>query len=239
MTNMKITLLTGKTFDIAREAGIELKVVVSERARRLGLRIDAKNRIPVLTVPRKCGRRQALEFVRAQKLWIDEHLRKLPEQKQFADGDKISLNGAELVIRHCPGMRGGVRIENQELRVSGKPEFLARRVRDFIKEQAYNLLSELSAQKAAQIGCRVNRVVIKDTKSRWGSCSSLNNINYSWRIMLAPPKVIDYLTAHEVSHLKYHDHSESFWRCVDALAEDMAFGRSWLKKNGAELNRYA
>lgn len=236
--SMKITLLTGKTFDIAREAGMELKVVCSERAKRLGLRIDAKNRVPVLTVPRFCSRKQALDFVNSQKTWIEEHLRKLPEQKRFADGDEICLAGRKLTIRHCPELREGVSIEDGVLKVCGGRDFLPRRVRDFIKEQAYNLLSGLSAQKAAQIGCRINRIVIKDTKSRWGSCSSLNNINYSWRIMLAPPVVIDYLTAHEVSHLKHHDHSESFWRCVDALAEDAAFGRSWLKKNGAELNRY-
>lgn len=236
--NMKITLLTGKTFDIAREAGIELKVVCSGRAKRLGLRIDSKKRIPVLTVPRFCSRRQALDFINSQKPWIEEHLQKLPEQKQFADGDEIVLYGQKLVIRHCPEMRAGAAVEEGFLKVSGDISFLPRRVRDYIKKQAYDRLSELSAQKALQIECKINRIVIKDTKSRWGSCSSLNNINYSWRIMLAPLKVIDYLAAHEVAHLKHHDHSENFWRCVEFLAEDAAFGRSWLKKNGAELNRY-
>lgn len=237
--SMKITLLTGKTFDIAREAGIELKVINSIRAKRLGLRIDSKNRIPVLTIPRFCSRRQALAFVNSQKPWIEEHLQKLPEQKQFADGDIITLAGQELLIKHCPDLRCGVAAEDGILKVSGNKSFLSRRVRDFIKEQAYDYLSELSVQKARKIGCKVNRIVIKDTKSRWGSCSSLNNINYSWRIMLAPSTVIDYLAAHEVSHLKHRDHSDNFWRCVDELAEDAAFGRSWLKKNGSELNRYA
>ena len=236
--NMKITLLTGKTFDIAREAGIELEVVCSARAKRLGLRIDAKKRIPVLTVPRFCSRRQALDFVNAQKTWIENHLQQLPEQKLFADGDVIVLAGQELVIRHCPDMRSGTVAENGVLKVSGGKNFLSRRVRDFIKVQAYDCLSELSYQKAQKINCKVNRIVIKDTKSRWGSCSSLNNINYNWRIMLAPVKVIDYLVAHEVAHLKYHDHSDNFWRCVAELAEDAVYGRGWLKKNGAELNRY-
>lgn len=236
--NMKITLLTGKTFDIAREAGIELKVVNSTRAKRLGLRIDAKKRIPVLTVPRFCSRRQALDFVKSQKNWIEEHLKKLPEQKWFEDGEVITLAGEPLVIRHCSDMRSGVVIEDGWLKVSGDKAFLSRRVRDFIKEQAYCFLSELSVRKAKKISCKVNRIVIKDAKSRWGSCSSLNNINYSWRIMLAPVKVIDYLVAHEVAHLRHHNHSDEFWCCVENLADDADFGRQWLKKNGAELNRY-
>jgi len=238
MTNMKITLLTGRTFDIVREAGFELKVVESARARRLSLRIDSQKRIPVLTVPRFCSARRALAFVQRQKAWIETRLQKIPERRYFADSDKISLNGIELEIRHCPELRGGVIIEDGFLKVCGEKTFLARRVRDFIKNQAQKVLYELSVQKAAQIDCKVNRVVIKDTKSRWGSCSTLHNINYSWRIMLAPLIVIDYLVAHEVAHLLHPDHSPAFWQCVADLAQDAEQGRIWLKKNAAKLNEY-
>ena len=227
MMNMKITLLTGKTFDIAKQAGFDLKVVVSKQARKLSLRIDAKKRIPVLTVPKYCDKRQ-----------IDFQLSKLSYQKKFADGDKISFNGVEVEISHNAKLRGGVQLKDNKILVSGDVEFLSRRVRDFIKEQAQKILYERSIEKAARIGKKVNRVVIKDTRSRWGSCSSLQNINYNWRIMLAPDKVIDYLVAHEVSHLAHQDHSDAFWECVNTLAEDMVFGRNWLKKHGSELNEY-
>lgn len=238
MTNMKITLLTGKTFDIAKQVGFDLKVVVSKQARRLSLRIDAKKRIPVLTVPKYCNKKQAVEFVQGQKPWIDFQLNKLPYQRQFADGDKISFNGTEVEISHDAKLRGGVQLKDNKILVSGDVEFLSRRVKDFIKEQAQKILYERSIEKAARIGKRVNRVVIKDTRSRWGSCSSLQNINYNWRIMLAPDEVIDYLVAHEVSHLAHQDHSDEFWNCVDTLADDMTFGRNWLKKHGSELNEY-
>lgn len=238
MTNMKITLLTGKTFDIAKQVGFDLKVVVSKQARRLSLRIDAKKRIPVLTVPKYCNKKQAVEFVQEQKPWIDFQLSKLPYQRQFADGDKISFNGTEVEISHDAKLRGGVQLKDNKILVSGDVEFLSRRVKDFIKEQAQKILYERSIEKAARIGKRVNRVVIKDTRSRWGSCSSLQNINYNWRIMLAPDEVIDYLVAHEVSHLAHQDHSDEFWNCVDTLADDMTFGRNWLKKHGSELNEY-
>ena len=238
MTNMKITLLTGKTFDIAEKAGFDLNVIVSKQARKMCLRIDPKKRIPVLTIPRFCSKKQALAFVQGQKPWIDFQLSQLPYKKQFVDGDKISFNGAEYEIKHCSDMRAGVQIKDNKIIVSGDKAFLSRRVRDFIKEQAQKILYEQSIQKATKIGKKVNRVVIKDTKSRWGSCSNLHNINYNWRIMLAPSMVIDYLVAHEVAHLVHQNHSEEFWNCVAELAEDMAFGRDWLKKHGSELNEY-
>ena len=238
MMNMKITLLTGKTFDIAKEAGFPIEVVVSNRARMLGLRIDAKKRVPVLTMPKYCSKKQALNFVIKQKQWIDEHLQKLPMRKPFEEGEKICFNGQELVLKHCENLRAGVQIENGYLLVSGEKAFFARRVRDFIKQQAQKILYQMSIEKAAKLQCKINRVIIKDTKSRWGSCSSLNNINYNWRIMMAPPQVIDYLTAHEVAHLRHQNHSEEFWKCVDFLAEDVAYGRRWLKKNAETLNRY-
>lgn len=238
MMNMKITLLTGKIFDIEKEVDFPLKVVASKQARRLSLRIDVKNRIPVLTVPKLCSKRQALDFVKSQKQWIETHLQKIPEQKMFEENEKISVAGQELIIKHCDKVCGGAMVEDNILWVSGNKEFLSRRVRDFIKEQAQKYLYDLSLQKAKKIGCKVNRVVIKDTKSRWGSCSSLNNINYNWRIMLAPLKVIDYLVAHEVSHLEHQDHSTQFWNCVDDLAEDLEYGKNWLKKNGRYLNQY-
>ena len=122
--------------------------------------------------------------------------------------------------------------------MSGEAAFLPRRVRDFIRREAAGRLLELSRQKAALIGCRVNRVTIKDTKSRWGSCSSLNNINYNWRIALAPMNAIDYLIAHETAHLRHRDHSKAFWNCVKTLCPFAESGRRWLKQNGGLLYAY-
>ena len=238
MMNMKITLLTGKTFDIAKEVGFAIEVVVSNRAKLLGLRIDAKKRLPVLTVPKYCSKKQAVKFVKEQQNWIEEHLAKLPVRKPFEEGEKICFCGQELELKHCENLRAGVQIESGCLLVSGEKAFFSRRVRDFIKEQAQKILYQMSIEKAAKLQCKVNRVIIKDTKSRWGSCSSLNNINYNWRIMLAPKQVIDYLTAHEVAHLKHQNHSAEFWKCVDFLADDAKYGRDWLKKNADSLNRY-
>jgi predicted metal-dependent hydrolase len=122
--------------------------------------------------------------------------------------------------------------------VSGGAEFLHRRIKDYIKFEAAKVFYEKSRILAQKIGCQLKGVSIKDTKSRWGSCSTLSHINYSWRIALAPLATIDYLMAHEVSHLKHPDHSEAFWQCVAELEPDWQEGHDWLKKHGKQLYAY-
>lgn len=234
---MKITLLTGRTFDLAAELGMEIKVLKSPLAKRLTLRIDDKNRIPVLTIPRYCSARKAVEFVDSHRDWIQNMLARLPAAACFENGECITLMGQKVIIMHRPGQRGAV-IKDGFLIVGGEPEFLHRRVCDFIKKYAAKELYKRSCTKAKQIGCSVRRVTLKDTKSRWGSCSSRQNINYNWRIVLAPAHVIDYLVCHEVAHLAHQDHSPAFWECVASLCPDYEDGRRWLKIRGKELYRY-
>lgn len=238
LKTMKITLLTGKTFDISAEVGMDIKVIRSDKSGKLILRIDSKERIPVLSIPRFCSQRRAVKFVNENMDWILKSLAKLPEIKRFSDGDTISLFGQNIIISHRPEEKGGVWLENNLLCVSGDAEFLHRRVRDYIRRRAEEEFYIRSKELAEKIGCKLNGVVIKDTKSRWGSCSSLNNINYSWRIAMAPDFVIDYLIAHEVSHLKHHDHSDAFWECVATLCPEWARGNSWLRRNGKSLYAY-
>lgn len=235
---MKITLLTGQTFDIQQALGINIKIIKSPRAKKLTLRIDTQERLPVLTVPKRCSVKRASEFVRQNMGWIEENLDKIPESRRFENGETISLFGKKYTICHIPKLRKGVFIEGETLYVSGAKEFMHRRICDFIKKMAQQELYELSRQKAEEIGCRVKRVLIKDTKSRWGSCSSISNINYNWRIALAPTFVIKYLVAHEVSHLRHQDHSRDFWNCVCSLYTRSAEGRRWLKNHGRELYLY-
>ena len=235
---MKITLLTGKTFDIQAALNMDIKIIKSPKAKRLTLRIDAKERLPILTIPSRCSAKRAVEFVEMHRAWLEENLQKIPAVKHFENGEKISLMGKEYTINHCPQKRCGVMIEEDNIVVSGSKEFLHRRICDFIKKKAQEQLLKKSQTLANKIGCHVNHVSIKDTKSRWGSCSSLENINYNWRICLAPKYVINYLVAHEVSHLLHQDHSREFWQCVKKLCPDAAKGRLWLKNYGKELYRY-
>lgn len=239
---MRITLLTGKTSDIpqhiAEELGFPIKVQQSSRAKRLTLRIDSKEHLPVLTIPKRCSVKKAVEFVETHHNWINKSLESLPSVKHFEDGEKISLFGSEVTICHNPELKRGTFIKEDILYVSGEKEFLHRRIKDFIKKEAKQRFYLQSRQLAERLGCTLNDVTIKDTKSRWGSCSSIRNINYSWRIALAPLAVINYLIAHEVSHLKHQDHSRNFWNCVRTLEPESSRGKLWLKLHGKELYLY-
>ena len=235
---MKITLLTGKTFDLSKHLDFKIKVVHSKRAKRLTLRIDEMERLPILTVPQRCSEKKALAFVEEHQDWITNMLAKLPKSKKIKDGSQISFFGQILTINHHPELRAGTYIEGTKIIVCGNKEFIHRRVIDFLKKQAHERLLELSKAKARLINCEINSVCIKETKSRWGSCSSKNNINYNWRITLAPAYVINYLISHEVSHLAHQDHSKEFWACVERLCPDYKDGRKWLKIKGKELYLY-
>lgn len=235
---MKITLLTGRTFDYAAELGFDIRVIKSPRARKLILRVDNKDRIPVLTVPRYCSSKKAIEFVRRNQEWLDKCLEKLPKARRFAHGDQISFFGKTLTVIHTPEARSGVVAICDEIHISGQPEFLHRRLIDFIKQKAKDKFFTLSQKKAEKIGCKINSISIKDTKSRWGSCSNRGNINYNWRIALAPDFVIAYLVAHEVAHLRHPDHSDAFWTCVRQLCPQYVKGRNWLKEHGKDLYLY-
>lgn len=236
---MKITLLTGKIFDLETAFDFNIKINVSRQAKRLTLRVDAKERIPVLTLPPRCSRKKAYEFVMQHKSWIENSLAKLPSASFFKDGDEVLIMGSSYVITHKPDRRGGAFIENKKLIVCGGKEFLHRRVVDLLKKIAKEELYKMSINMAKKIGKDVKNVTIKDTKSRWGSCSNRGNINYSWRIILAPMNVIKYLVAHEVSHLLYQDHSDNFWNCVKSLHKGYEESRSWLKMKGKNLYLYA
>ena len=235
---MKITLLTGKIFKIENSTDLPLKAISSSRYRRLSLRIDQKEHKAIVNIPPNCSINRVLDFIEKNRCWIETHLLLLPEIRNFAEGDKISFFGEPLIIRHYPYLKSGVICENGELKVSGDKTFLSRRVRDFIYRQTQKKMTLISQQKAQKIDCKINKVTIKDTKSRWGSCSTLNNINYNWRIALAPVEVIDYLAAHEVAHLKHLDHSHEFWNCLNNLTPFAHTGRRWLQKNGRLLYAY-
>jgi len=234
---MKITLLTGKTFDLEHSFDFPLKVKTALRCRRLNLRIDHKKREVVLSMPKLCSKKKAFDFIQSHIDWVEEKLAALPKIKDFEDGEQISLLGQNITICHDATF-GAPKIIGDKLFVGGDKLFLHRRVKDFIKRQAKKELFKRSKALADRLGCALNGVTIKDTKSRWGSCSSLKHINYSWRIALAPIEAIDYLTAHEVAHLKHQDHSESFWKTVQTLAPDAQNGKTWLQKNGNTLYLY-
>lgn len=219
---------------------VALSVRRSRRARRLYLRVDpaAPADFPVeLVLPRGVALAEGLRFARDMAGWVARRLKALPATVPFADGTPLEVGGETLVIRHVGG-RGPTRREGGLLLVAGESEHVARRVRDWLKAHARAILAERSRALAARIGKSVTSVRLGDPRSRWGSCSSDGGLAYSWRLILAPPFVLDYVVAHEVAHLAHPNHGPRFWRQAAELCGDTDTPRAWLNRHGPRLLRF-
>jgi predicted metal-dependent hydrolase len=213
------------------------------QARRYTLRIHAATREVVLTMPPRGSLREAREFAQKHGGWIAARLHRLPIAAPFADGAMVPLRGIEHRITHRPGMRGTVWIENGAggaalICVAGESPHVDRRIGDFLRREALRDLQTASRAAAERLGVSVKRVSVRDQSSRWGSCSTTGVLSYSWRLVLAPPFVLQYLAVHEVAHLVEMNHSARFWDLVHGLCPDAQRAKVWLDAHGADLHRY-
>jgi predicted metal-dependent hydrolase len=213
------------------------------RARRYTLRIHPTDREAILTMPPRGTLVEAKDFARLHGGWIAARLGRLPKAAPFQAGTVIPLRGVPHRIVHRAGERGTVWTETRDsgekiLCVAGGVEHMDRRVHDFLKREARKDLHKASLAHAAELGVRVRRVSIRDQSSRWGSCTSAGSLSYSWRLILAPPFVLDYLAAHEVAHLVEMNHSPRFWRVVARICSQVERAKRWLDTYGNDLHRY-
>ena len=209
------------------------------QARRLVLRLNATGTAVLVTVPRGVSRARALEFTERSRSWIEDRVRARGGLIHLADGSTLPLRGIEHDIRHVGGRRGVVTADRDRLyiNVPGEPAHLPRRVLDFLKAEARADLATATAKYAGLMGVKFRRITIRDQRSRWGSCSASGDLSYSWRLILAPDYVLDYVAAHEVAHLRHLDHSPRFWRLVLTHCPNAARARNWLRLHGQEVHR--
>lgn len=215
---------------------IEIHVRHSVRARRYGLRISRTNGTVILTVP-ACGTlAKATSFAGEHEAWLRRNLEKhsVPVTPNF--GDRVPVDGKMLLIAPGAG-RHAVKAEDALL-VPAREHQLAGKLRAFYKLRARDALVPASERYAGLLGRQIGRVTLRDTRSRWGSCTSQGNLMYSWRLAMAPVAVLDYVAAHEVCHLVEMNHSPSFWRLVRQVCPDFDRHRLWLRQHGAGLHRY-
>jgi hypothetical protein len=211
------------------------------RARRIVMRLDRAGTGIVLTLPKRVSRNEAIEFARQSARWITEKLRNGQDSIIFAPGASFSLRGAMVTVCHDPALRGGVRLDQSAglLRVGGRSEHLPRRILDWLKAEARRDLVEASWRHARAMDTCFSKVSVRDQKSRWGSCAASGALSYSWRLVMAPSYVLDYVAAHEVAHLRHMNHGPAFWRLVFSHCPHTRLARDWLKANGAGLHRYS
>lgn len=145
--------------------------------------------------------------------------------------------GQDYVLKHVGG-RGTITREGNVIQVPGDEAFMARRVRDWLKAQARERIAQEARQKAQALGKTVRQVTVRDTVSRWGSCSHDGNLSFSWRLILAPAEVCDYVISHEVAHLQEFNHSAAFWALVEQLSPGYRQWRNWLSVHGHGLYAY-
>jgi predicted metal-dependent hydrolase len=213
------------------------------QARRYTLRIDTAARDVVLTMPPRGSLKEARDFAQKHGGWIAARLERLPKATPFAPGVEFPLRGTPHRIVHRPGERGTVWIETTEdgdacLCVAGDAPHVDRRVGDYLRREARRDLDVAVRRYATALGVRVKRLAVRDQSSRWGSCSNSAVLSFSWRLILAPPFVLDYLAAHEVAHLVELNHSPRFWRLVARIAPDYVRAKTWLDVHGTDLHRY-
>ena len=233
-----------KSIEIAFDQAVySVRLRRHPRARRYTLRVQAATREVVLTMPPRGSLREARAFAQKHGGWIAARLRRLPAALPFAHGAIVPLRGTDTRIEHRRGARGTVWRElgpdgTPLLCVAGDVPHVGRRVADYLKREAKRDLEAATRSYAQKLGVALRRVSIRDQSSRWGSCSTTGVLSYSWRLILAPPFVLDYLAAHEVAHLVEMNHSPRFWRTVLRLCPDTRRAKVWLDTHGAGLHRY-
>lgn len=219
---------------------VTLSVKKSARARRISLRVSRLDGRVTLTLPRGVPEREALDFAQEKADWLRAQLVQRPEDVWVGYGSVIPLRGE--MVRILPesgaGSGRGVRREGDALLVSGSEAQCAARLAGYLKTAARDALSEASDRYAALLGKGYNRITLRDTRSRWGSCSSSGGLMYSWRLIMAPAPVLDYVAAHEVAHLAQMNHSDRFWAEVTRIHGPYAAPRRWLRDQGGALHRY-
>ncbi len=222
---------------------VTVRLRFDTRARRYLLRVPADMGTPVLTVPRSGSLASARTFAERNSGWLRVKLKERPAVVGFAAGAIIPVRGRNHLLASTGKLRGLVEVDEAEesmpvLHVPGEEAHLNRRVTDWLRQQARGDLSEAVARHTRTLGVSAARITIRDTSSRWGSCTSDGRLSFCWRLILAPSSVLDYVAAHEVSHLREMNHSVRFWRLCEGLAPQTNEARQWLRDNGLRLHSY-
>jgi predicted metal-dependent hydrolase len=218
---------------------LEVRVRLNPRARRMIVKVNPATGEVSVTAPSRRGLAHALDFARGEKAWIAGQLAKVPGPVALTTGAVVPFKGQSHEIRAADRGPAPVWRGDNVIWVRGRAAHAPRRVLDFLKSEARKALEARVLDHASRLGVKPSRITVRDTASRWGSCSSGRSLSFSWRLILAPDFVLDYVVAHEVAHLCEMNHSPRFWAHVRSLVPDMDAPRRWLKINGRELQRYA
>jgi predicted metal-dependent hydrolase len=208
----------------------------SALAKRISLKADPIRGFQVV-LPLRGSLDRARRFVAEQRHWLSQRAETLPKPVEVEAGAEIPVLGRPHAVIHRPEARRGVWIEDGRLCVSGQAEHVKRRALAFLRTLARHEITARVQAFATSHGLRPGRVTLRDTTSRWGSCSAKGDLSFCWRLVMAPDWVLTYVVAHEMAHLAEMNHSPAFWRQVARLCPDHARAKAWLKQHGGGLHQ--
>lgn len=227
------------------DLGAPIQLRRHARARRMTLRVSRTRRTIIVTLPLQCDLGEASSFIHRHQDWVRERLGSLPDRVPFRDGSYLPLRGEmhrlAATAPSAPGSIVSAHVGDDdipELRVRGHADHFARRLTDWLVEEARRDLDARVGVHCSSLGLRAHRIAVRDQASRWGSCSTTGVLSFSWRLVMAPPMVLDYVAAHEVAHLAEMNHGPRFWALVRKAMPAMDDARSWLTRHGTELHGY-
>jgi predicted metal-dependent hydrolase len=218
---------------------IEVLTRRSPRAKKVSIKITGHNGVE-LVIPKNITEKQALNFLYSKERWIVEKSKEIgiKNRTYFEEGSQIPIQGDVYIIQHSGSIRGRTRLEGDKLIVCGEKGVLSKRVKDFLQDLAKKEIVARAEIEAQKLGVNYSRITIRDTNSRWGSCSHKKNLSFSWRLIMAPRDVLEYVVAHEVAHLIEMNHSKKFWQLVESIFPSHRLSRNWLKDKGVMLHTY-
>lgn len=228
----------GLSVTLADGSAVPIAVRKSNRARRILLHVGTYDGAVEIVLPPGCPVDEGLMFARSQTGWIARQLSRVGAPVPFADGAQIPLLGETITIQRQDSGSALPILTGDTLIVSGREDTVAGRVGRWFRAQARAEIEPRAQLMGADVGRLPERITVRDTRSRWGSCSRAGNLNFSWRLVMAPAQVLNYVVAHEVAHLRELNHSDRFWRVVADICPDHKEARRWLKAHGSGLHRY-
>jgi predicted metal-dependent hydrolase len=215
---------------------VEVILRRSARAKRISLRISQLDGRVTLTLPKGVGEQEGLAFAQEKEAWLRSHLDGRGDDVALGFGAEIPVEGALRRIVPATGKR--IVLSETDIAVPGEDAQVGTRLAAFLKQMARDRLVAASDRYAGILGKPYHRITLRDTRSRWGSCSSAGALMYSWRLILCPPEVLDYVAGHEVAHLAEMNHSSAFWDTVTRIHGPYVQQRAWLRNNGSSLHRF-
>ena len=229
LSKIKLEIDNGNIIDIFPK--------INSRSKNIKITVSCNKKIQLI-IPSRISYKSALEFLLRNKIWVVNKLANMPENITITDGSKITILGEELYVHYTNELRGYTNIEGNQIKISGDAQLIFSKLVLFIKNMLKKEIEDYALKIADNLGVKYSKISIKDTTTRWGSCSSDGNLSFSWRLALSPRFVMQYVVVHEICHLVEFNHSKKFWDLVASVFPDYKTAIKFLKYNGKILHSY-